>query len=173
VTAGKDADAEIARQEMGAAEAEVQYNQEQISRGVIRAPFDGVVLSGERDLMDERNVPKKEGDELFVIAASNSMRAQLSVSERDIQQLHVGQHGQLATTALPTDRYPFTVDRIVPMPETKDAENTFTVYAHLDKTSPTWRPGMAGEARIEIARKSLIWIWTHKFVDYLRFKLWM
>ena len=173
VTADKLADAEIAKHEMDAATAEVQFNQEKIDRGVIRAPFDGVVLSSERDLMDERNVPKKEGDELFVIASSNSLRAQLSVGEHDIQQLHVGQHGRLATTALPNDRYPFTIDRIVPLPETKDGDNTFTVFAHLDETSPTWRPGMAGEARVDIEHRRLIWIWTHKFIEYLRFKLWM
>ena len=158
---------------MDSANADVQYNQEMIERGVIRAPFDGVVLSDERDLMDERNVPKKEGDELFVIASSNSLRAQLSVGERDIQQLRVGQQGRLATTALPTDRYPFTIDRIVPLPETKDGDNTFTVFAHLDQTSPTWRPGMAGEARVNIEPRPLIWIWTHKFVEYVKFKLWM
>jgi hypothetical protein len=171
--ADKLADAEIARHEMDAANAEVQFNQEKIERGVIRAPFDGVVLSSERDLMDERNVPKKEGDELFVIASSNSLRAQLSVGERDIQQLHVGQQGKLATTALPNDRYAFTIDRIVPLPETKDSDNTFTVFAHLDETSPSWRPGMAGEARVEIEHRRLIWIWTHKFIEYLKFKLWM
>jgi len=173
VTDGKDADAEIARHEIDADNADVQYNQELIDRGVIRAPFDGVVLSSEHDLMDERNVPKKEGDELFVIASSNSLRAQLAVSERDIQQMSVGKKGMLATTALPTERYSFTIDRIVPMPELKEGDNTFTVYAHLDESSPTWRPGMAGEARVDIEHRPLIWIWTHKFIDYLKFKLWM
>ena len=32
---------------------------------------------------------------------------------------------------------------------------------------------MAGEARIDIEHRPLIWIWTHKFVDCVRFKLWM
>jgi multidrug efflux pump subunit AcrA (membrane-fusion protein) len=173
IIADKLADAEIARHEMDAANAEVQLNQDKISRGEVRAPFDGVVLASERDLMDERNVPKKEGDELFVIASSSSLRAELSVGERDIQQVSVGQHGQLATTALPNDRFPFTIDRVVPLPETKEGDNTFTVFAHLDQTSPSWRPGMAGEARVEIAHRRLIWIWTHKFADYLKFKLWM
>lgn len=174
VTEDKQADADIARHEMDAAAAEVRFNQEQIDRGVVRAPFDGIVLSSERDLMDERNVPKKEGDELFVISSSNSLQAVLTVKEADIQQLNgVGQHGQLATTADPTDRYAFTIERVVPMPETKDGDNTFTIYAHLDQVSPTWRPGMAGEARIDIKPRPLIWIWTHKFIDYLKFKFWM
>jgi len=176
LTEDKTADAEQAKYEMEASADDVQFYQDRINRGVIRAPFDGVVLSSARDLMDQRNVPKKEGDELFVIAASNSLRALLSVNERDIQLLHVGQTGLLATTALPTDKYPFTIDRVVPMPESKDNENTFTVYAHLTAAPPasaTWGQGMAGEARIEIEHRPLIWIWTHRFIEYLRFKLWL
>jgi hypothetical protein len=173
VTQDKQADADIARHEMDAAATEVRFNQEQIERGTIRSPFDGVVLSGERDLMDERNVPKKEGDELFTVASGNGLRALLTVNERDIQELHPGQRGQLATEALPTEKYGFTIDRIVELPQTKDGDNTFTIYAHLDQTSPSWRPGLVGEARVEVEHRPLIWIWTHKFFDYLRFKLWM
>jgi hypothetical protein len=170
-TEGKEADAEAAQQEMEAAKARAQFYQEQIDRGVIRAPFNGVVLSG--DLMDQRNVAKKQGDELFVVGARTGLRAKLSVNERDVQFLKVNQHGQLATQSLPAEKYPFTIDRIVEMGEAKEGDNTFTVYAHLDRASPDWRPGMQGEARVDVNRRPLIWIWTHRFVDYLKFKLWM
>jgi hypothetical protein len=171
VTQGKDADAEAAQQEIEVARAKSEYYQEQIDRGVIRAPFDGVVLSG--DLMDQRNAAKKQGEELLVVGAGTGLRAKLSVSERDIQYLAIGQHGELAAQSLPTEKYPFTIDRIVPMGETKEGDNTFTVYGHLDGTSPDWRPGVQGEARVDIERRPLIWIWTHRFFDYLKFKLWM
>jgi hypothetical protein len=170
---GKQADADAAYHEIESDTALVQYYQEQIEQGVIRAPFDGIVLSTEKDLSDQRNAPKKMGDELLTVASTNGLRAELAVNDRDFQQLKVGQHGKLATTALPADRYAFTIDRIVPLPETKDGDNTFTVYAHLDQVSQTWRPGMAGEARIDVQPRPLFWIWTHKFFDYVRFKLWM
>jgi len=174
ITEGKDADAVIAQKEIDAANSKALFYQEQIDHGVIRAPFDGVVLSSERDLMDQRNAPKKQGDELFVIGANRSLWAELSVGERDIQELRTGQHGKLATTALPTDRYTFTIERIVPMPEPKDGDNTFMVFAHLDDAaSPTWSSGMTGEARVDIEHRPLAWIWTHKFIDYLRFKIWI
>ena len=98
---------------------------------------------------------------------------ELSVGERDIQQLHVGQQRPTGDHRSSERPIPFTIDRIVPLPETKDSDNTFTVFAHLDETSPSWRPGMAGEARVEIEHRRLIWIWTHKFIEYLKFKLWM
>jgi hypothetical protein len=170
----KQADADAAYNEIASGHAMEQYYQEQIDQGVIRAPFDGIVLTAEKDLMDQRNAPKKMGDELLTVASSNGLLAQLSVSDRDFQELKPGLRGKLATTALPADRYAFTVDRVVPMPEAKDGDNTFTVYAHIDDAaSPTWRPGMAGEARIDIKPRPLFWIWTHKFFDYVRFKLWM
>jgi RND family efflux transporter MFP subunit len=170
---GKQADADAAYNEIESDTAEVQYFQGQIDRGDIRAPFDGVVLSTEKDLSDQRNAPKKMGDELLTVAANNKLRALISVSDRDRQLLQAGQHGKLATTALPADRYAFTIDRIVDIPEIKDGDSTFAVYAHLDEASADWHPGMAGEARVDIKPRPLFWIWTHKFFDYVRFKLWM
>jgi Barrel-sandwich domain of CusB or HlyD membrane-fusion len=174
VSDGKEAEAEMAQQAMDEAHAKAQLYQDEVDRGTIRAPFDGIILSG--DLTQERNATKKQGEELFTIAAmpeASGLRAELAVSERDVQDLKEGFHGELATTALPTEKFPFTINRIEPLGEAKDGDNTFTVYGHLDKTSASWRPGMAGEARVAIERRPLVWIWTHKFVDYVRFKLWM
>jgi hypothetical protein len=39
--------------------------------------------------------------------------------------------------------------------------------------NPGWRPGMAGEARVDVKHRPLIWIWTHRLIDFLRLKLWM
>jgi hypothetical protein len=166
----KQADAAIALAEKNAAAADAELYQGQIDRAAVKAPFDGVVLTG--DLTDQILAPKKLGDELFTVAATSGLRATLSVSDRDIQELHIGQHGQLATTSLPMDRYNFTLSGLVPLGQPKEGENIFPVYARLDQVSPTWRPGMAGEARVEVGKRRLIWIWTHKLVDYVRLKFW-
>ena len=50
-----------------------------------------------------------------------------------------------------------------------DADMTQAAWAHAD-----WmKPGMAGIARIDADQRSVIWIATHKLVDFLRLKLWM
>jgi RND family efflux transporter MFP subunit len=167
----KQADAAIALAEENAALADSRLYQYQIDKAQVKAPFDGVVMSG--DLTDQVLAPKKQGDELFTVAATSGLRANLSVSERDIQDLHVGQQGKLATTSLPSDKYNFTIERIVPLGNAKEGENIFTVYAHLDQSSDAWRPGMAGEARVDIGKRRLVWIWTHRLMDYVRLKLWM
>jgi hypothetical protein len=34
------------------------------------------------------------------------------------------------------------------------------------------RPGMQGTAKIDAGRARVIWIGTHKLIDFLRLKLW-
>jgi hypothetical protein len=43
----------------------------------------------------------------------------------------------------------------------------------MDKQAASWLPGLAGEARIDVDKKTLGWIWTHKLRDYIRMKLWL
>jgi RND family efflux transporter MFP subunit len=167
----KQADAAIDQARIDQAQADVKFYQDQVDRGEVRAPFDGMVLQG--DLIDQKNALKKAGEELFQVAPHHSLRAELTINERDVQQLKPGQRGNLSTTSLPTQKFAFTVDRIVPLGQAKEGSNVFTAYGHLDKEDPTWRPGMAGEARIDIQQKPLIWIWTHRLVEYVRLKLWI
>jgi multidrug efflux pump subunit AcrA (membrane-fusion protein) len=164
----------LARQQ--AAQAEADLYQTEIDEATVRAPADGLVLTG--DLEDQVNGFKKQGDELFTFESTNELRAELSVAENDVQQvIQYGLHngGDLATTSLPREKYPFTIDRIDPQAMPKDGSNVFKVYASVPESvnHPEWRPGMEGEARINTEKRRLIWIWTHKFVDWLRLKAWV
>lgn len=172
---GKLSDAIIAQARKDAAAAEVRLYDYQIKNATVLAPHDGIILKGELAEKVGQKVPL--GEELFVIAPNNNLRAELNVNERDIQNVKIGATGQLATDALPMDSFPFTVTRILPTPEAKEGSNSFTVYADvtpdLKSDNPAWRPGLAGEARIDVGKRSLAWIWTHRLIDFLRLKLWM
>jgi multidrug resistance efflux pump len=174
-TPGKVSDANIDRAKKEAAQAEVNLYDFQIKSATLVAPHDGMILKGELSEKVGQKVPL--GEELFVISPNNNLRAELTVSERDIQNVKVGATGKLATDALPMDSFPFTVTRILPMPEAKEGANSFTVYADVSNDikndNPVWRPGLAGEARIDVGKRSLAWIWTHRLIDFLRLKLWM
>ena len=84
-----------------------------------------------------------------------------------------GSIGKLATTSDPTEKFDIKVDRIVPMGEAKENDNIFIVYADLLTSDQRWFDGMRGDARINIAEKPLVWIWTHKAIDWVRLKLWL
>lgn len=172
----KAADAMIAKYDSDAAGAEAAYLGYQIARGTIKAPADGIVLKG--DLEDKLNAPVKQGDPLFEIGSPENLRIELSVDNRDIQDIRDDpkgpQIGRFATNSLPDEKYDFRVDRIIPMTEAKEGSNIYKVYGTITGSpSPSWRPGMAGEARVDVGNRRIIWIWTHRLVDFLKLKLWM
>jgi multidrug efflux pump subunit AcrA (membrane-fusion protein) len=174
-----------------ASKAEAALYAYQISQSKIIAPYDGVVLKGELD--DKVGSPVKMGDVIMeIVETGRPLMAELAVPERDIHLIHVpadpskekgtdGWTGKLATNSLPGEDIKFKLDRIVPLGDAKEADNTFKVYAVLvgDDGKPLLKqpdfikPGMAGEARIDAGKKAIFWIWTHRLVDFLRLKLWM
>jgi multidrug efflux pump subunit AcrA (membrane-fusion protein) len=177
-------EARYALEQAAGAAADVKYYEFQISQSKMVAPFDGIVLKGELD--DKVGSPVKNGDPLMEIEQTDQpLKAELAVPERDIhfirempqaaadQKNTDGWTGKLATNSLPGQDIQFKIERIVPLGDAKDAENTFKVYAVLGEQPGFIRPGMAGEARIDAGHKRLVWIWTHRLVDFLRLKLWM
>jgi multidrug efflux pump subunit AcrA (membrane-fusion protein) len=170
----KVAEAQEAHDEEKAYDADVATAQYNIDRAKVRAPFDGQILQG--DMEDKQGSSLKKGDPMFEIAAQNTrIEAEMEIAERDIQWVAGGgtQVGYLATDALPTDKHSFHVRRVVPLGNAKEGANVFKVYADIDDPLDAWRPGMRGEARVQVGRRPLIWIWSHHLVDWLRIKLWV
>jgi hypothetical protein len=55
----------------------------------------------------------------------------------------------------------------------KDKKNVFLLRcAVVGKPEPWWRPGMTGVAKINVDRRTLLWILTHRTVDFLRLYFW-
>ena len=154
------------------ADAEADAYEIQLKQATIVAPMDGIILTG--DLETKQGSKFKMGDPLFEVGRLDGLKAEISVNERDVQMVQQGkQVGELATRSLPREKFPIKVERIVPMGDVKEGSNTFRVYATLDKTDPNWRPGMVGEARLEVEKKTWAWIWTHRLIDWVRLQLWM
>jgi len=165
IAKAKQADAEA-----DASQSQVVLYDTQIEQGSIKAPIDGVVLKG--DLEDKQGSPVKQGDELFEVGNPSALEAEVYVPERDIQDVQDGRHGQLATKSLPNDKFDFVIRRVVPDGQPKDGENVFKVYGTIKDANATWRPGMEGEARIDVAPKPLWWIASHRVIDFLKLKFW-
>ena len=72
----------------------------------------------------------------------------------------------------PGQGFPFMVDRVVPLAQSKDGKNTFEIRGKLDGNAPWLRPGMEGVAKLDTGRHSLLWIGTRRIRDQLRLWLW-
>jgi multidrug efflux pump subunit AcrA (membrane-fusion protein) len=168
----KAAEARIAYMDAQKFDAQAKLLERQIELAKIKSPIDGVWLL--KDLEDKVGSRVRQGDELLVVGQPEHLRAEVNVAERDVQHLKVGQKTWVATNSLPGDKYEAVVDRIVPMSaaDQKAVDNTFKVYCTLKDSAQTWKPGMAGEARIEIEERPLWWILSHRLVDFVKLKLW-
>lgn len=160
----------ILRAQLDQAEAEIELLDEHLARARLIAPFDGVVARG--DLSQLLGSPVERGEVLFEIAPLDSYRIILEVDEREISEVSVGQRGHLTLSALPRESFPLVVERINPVATSEEARNFFRVEAALEQASELLRPGMEGIGKVEVGRRSLLWIWTHSLVDWLRLWTW-
>jgi multidrug resistance efflux pump len=168
----KTAEGLAAEKERDASYAKAEGFKSLIRQATIVAPLDGEVLSG--DLTEKQDSTVKLGDPLMVVGKKDDLRVEIIVPEREIQMVREGTHGQIATTAQPGISKDITIDQIVPTGNPKEGNNTFKVYGTINsELSPDWRPGMQGEARIDFQKRPLVWIWTHRLIDWMRLKVWM
>jgi len=152
------------------AEAELNLVENKLKRVKIRAPFDGIIVSG--DLSQRLGSAVEQGQELFKIAPLNAYRVIVRVPERRIDDVNVGQSGRVLLAALPNEPVDFRVTRITPITEAINKETFFRVEAKLIHTSPRLRPGMEGIAKVDIDSRLLISIWGRDTVEWLRLKYW-
>jgi hypothetical protein len=128
------------------------------------------VVSG--DLSQQLGAPVERGTVLFEVAPLSEFRLVLKVDERDIAYVEPGQRGTLLLSAFASDPIGFGVTKVTPVSTPKEGKNFFRVEAHLDRTDPRMRPNMEGVGKVEIGRRSYLWIWTRQAVDSLRLLAW-
>jgi multidrug efflux pump subunit AcrA (membrane-fusion protein) len=151
-------------------EAQLALAQERLARATLIAPFDGVVVSG--DLRQRIGTPVEQGELLFEVAPLEGYRVVLQVDDLDIARLALAQHGELVLSSLPELALPFTVSAITPVATQIDGRNVFRVEAKIDGQIARLRPGMEGIGKVVVGERGLLWIWTHRFFDWLRLALW-
>ena len=150
-------------------QAKLDQTEERLVRTRIEAPFDGVLVSG--DLSQSIGAPVEQGKTLFELAPLTGYRVALKVDERDVREVRAGQSGRLVLSGMSGERLAFKV-RHVSVAGVEDGQNLFRVEADLAAQDQRLRPGMEGVGRIDASAHSLLWIWTHRFVDWVRLSWW-
>jgi multidrug resistance efflux pump len=163
-------EARILKAQIAEAEAQLALIDAQLARVELRAPFDGLVISG--DLSQAIGSGVRRGDELFVVAPLNSYRILLEVDEGDLREIVEGQNGSLVLYSVPDLLLPYTVERITPIATAKEGLNFFRVEGQLDAIDPRLRPGMEGIGKTFVDERLLISIWTRRLVDWVRLFAW-
>ncbi len=167
------ADAEIAGRRLAQVEARLKRVRFSLAQSRIHAPFDAVVVEGERK--DLLGAPVKKGDRLFRLARIEGLYAVLHVPESEVRYVSARARGELTLLARPDKRIPFEVETLMPVAQVKGQDgNHFVIKARLLQSPETWwRPGMSGMARIDAGERNVAWIYTHKAIDALRLAFWI
>ncbi len=153
-------------------QADAHYRQveDQLRKAQVKAPFNGVVISG--DLSQLVGSPVERGKKLFEIAPLESYRVILQVDESELRHVTNNQRGVLLVSGVADQPIIFHVSHVTPVATAKEGKNYFRVEASLDSAPPKLRPGMEGVGKIDIGQRSLWWILTHSSADWLRLWLW-
>ncbi|RZB34841.1 MAG: hypothetical protein SRB1_00609 [Desulfobacteraceae bacterium Eth-SRB1] len=166
------ADMQIAQSKFNEAQAGLDKVRYYIEQAGIKAPFDGIVVEGDkRKLLGS---PVSKGDILLKIAKVDAMYASVKVSERDIDQITQGAKGHLILLSKPNDTFDITFDKLIPMAEVDQREgNVFVIKTIIDDEPQSWwRPGMSGIAKFNAGERKIIWILTHRFTEFIRMYFW-
>lgn len=143
-----------------------------LSQATIQSPFDGVVVDGDQKRLV--GAPVNKGEALMRVVQVRDIYLEIRVSERDFQEVKVGDKGELSLLTRPDEKIAFTVERVLPVAQVEPGQgNVFIMHAKFsDAARDWWRPGMSGVAKIEAGRRSILWILTHRTLDALRLSLW-
>lgn len=166
----KLADLRSARAMEAQALAHVDLVKYRLARSELRAPFDGVVVEG--DLRERIGAPVRAGDVLLKVSQLSGLYVEMRVPERDVDLVQDGKDAEVAFTTRPEDTFKVRVARIEPSAVADRDGNAFVVRGQLVGRADWLRPGMSGVAKIESGYRSLLWISTHRLVDFLRMKFW-
>lgn len=151
-------------------ESQIALVDEQIVRTKVRAPFSGVVVSG--DLSQSIGATVERGEQLFQIAPLDAYRVVMEVDEGDLLEIEVGQTGQLRVSSLPDLPLAYRIDRITPISAQAEGRNFFRVDATLLDSDSRLRPSMEGVARTDIDQRLLIQVWTRPLLNWAKLAFW-
>ncbi|MEY2935458.1 MAG: hypothetical protein RL033_6207 [Pseudomonadota bacterium] len=153
-----DAGLAVASAQTTVAKANLASARTQLSRAVIRAPIDGIVLS--RAVEAGQTVTAGfQTPVLFTLARDLSkLELSVEVDEADIAKVHEGQGASFNVDAYPGRTFPSRVLKLHNMPKAGATVVTYTALLSVDNEDRSLRPGMTATAAIVSDRLSDVWL---------------
>lgn len=167
---------EIAAMESGLnrLQSQQQYLQAQLKLLTVTSPVVGVIATHRLKEITGRHV--KKGDLLAAVHELQTVTAEITVSEKDICDVKVGQKVVLKARALPRTSFEGTVTSIAPVATVADQNSqagpTVLVMTQLENSSLLLRPAMSGRAKIYCGERNALELLLRRLVRYFRVEFW-
>jgi multidrug resistance efflux pump len=118
----------------------------------------------------------QKGDLLAAVHELETITAEITVSEKDICDVKVGQKVVLKARALPRMSFEGTVTSIAPVAtvaqQNPQAGPTVLVMTQLENRSMLLRPAMSGRAKIYGGERNALELLLRRVVRYFRVEFW-
>ncbi len=160
----------VLRSQLKQAEAQMEILQLKLQRTVITSPISAIIVSG--DFTRELGAPVKRGQVLYKVSPLEEYNVVININESDISLINVGMTGELTLSAAAEKSFIINIIKITPVLTSENGINYFQVEARLQSKPDFLRPGMQGIAKIGVGEYSILWVFTHKIVNWLRLKIW-
>ena len=135
-----------ARATLGAAQANARNAQVSVDYTLIRAPFDGVILSKSANVGDMvtpfSNATDSKGA-VVSMADMSTLEVEADVSEGSLSKIKVGMPAEVTLDALPNDRFRGRISRTVPTVDR--AKATVMTKVKFDEIDPRVLPEMSAK----------------------------
>ena len=151
-------------------DAELNLVQQKLRRSEIRAPFNGVLLTG--DWTQALGAPVGLGDVLFELASTEEYRLILEVDEHDVGYIQPGQIADLRMASLPGSTYKAELEAVMPVAVAEQGRSAFQISAAIEGGSNKLRPGMQGVGKVLVGERSILWVYTHQVVELVQYYAW-
>lgn len=134
------------------ARATLKSDETNISKAVIRAPIDGVVLT--RKVEPGQTVAAQMTTPVLLTIAEDltKMQLQVKVDEADVGSVKLGQPASFTVSSWPGRSFPATIQRVGIGSTTTDNVVTYKTVLDVKNDDLALRPGMTATARIITAR---------------------
>lgn len=151
-------------------DAQLELAESRIDRTQVKAPYDGIVLSG--DLSRSLGRPVSQGEVLLEVAPLDDFRVVVDVEGSDVAYVAPGQIGEVRLAALPDSSFGIEVKRLSSVAESGARAGAFRIEASLLNGSDKIRPGMRGIARLDAGERPLLESWFHQALTPIRLWWW-
>jgi multidrug resistance efflux pump len=173
---GELAEMRIAASLVEQSRIEIEALNYRLGRADVKAPIDGIVVragDGASELHERLHAPLSRGDAVMKIARLSNLYVECRVDERDIEHIADSASGEIAFASQPDLKFGINLETLDPSAMSGQEGSYFVAQSEFAETPQGWfRPGMTGIAKINSGERSLIWIFTHRTVDFLRLLFW-
>ncbi|NRA22726.1 MAG: HlyD family efflux transporter periplasmic adaptor subunit [Oceanospirillaceae bacterium] len=160
----------IINAQQGQVAAQLELVDSRLDRAELKAPFKGLIVSG--DLSQRLGSAVNKGEVLLKVSPDNNYRISLLIKESRIADLKIGQRGSLYLSALPEKAFDFTLSKITPLTETQDGATYYIAEGKFTEQFEQLQPGMEGIGKISIDERKLVDIWSREAQEWMRLQIW-